>query len=144
MAYNHLTIKTDTRPNGSKILAVNKVDYVNREGIYKDIDEKRMKEHDIFQDIIKGTEPADNPPASEEILYESPFGSILRTIDGSLKISRDASIETVAIALTLAQNLYKDGIQLDGSPKFYSRCCYTVADLSLDIKFQNQKVQERS
>ena len=45
MAYYHLTVKTDTKPDGSKIIATNKVAYNNREGAYADIDEERMVAH---------------------------------------------------------------------------------------------------
>ncbi len=143
MAYYHLTLKTDTKPDGSKVLATHKVDYVNRQGQYENIDEKRMKEHDIFQESIFSSNPIENPPTSDEMLYESPFGSIKRTPGGEIKVSRGASIETVAIALTLAQNLYKGDLEIDGSDKFKARCLYTAADLELNINFKKEALEKK-
>ncbi len=143
MAYYHLTIKTDTKPDGSKISATEKAAYNDREGKYKNIDEERMKEHDIFQETIFSSNPIENFPIQEEMLYESPFGSIKRIPSGEIKVSKNASVETVAIALTLAQNLYNGDIEIDGTDKFLSRCLHTSADLELNINFKNQQFNEK-
>ena len=78
MAYYHLTIKSDTKPDGKKVLASMKVDYVNRDGSFNDIDERRMKSHNIFQETISSNHLVENPPIKDEMIYESPFGSIMR------------------------------------------------------------------
>lgn len=142
MAYYYLTLKSDTKPDGSKVAATHKIDYVNRQGQYENIDEERMLQHDIFQETIYSSNPIENPPLNEEMLYESPFGSIKRMPSGEIKVSRDASIETVGIALTLAQNLYNGDIEIDGSEKFRARCLYTTADLELNIQFKKNELEK--
>lgn len=142
MAYYHLRIKTDVKPDGSKISATEKMAYNNREGKYENIDEERMAAHDIFQETIYSKSPIENFPQKEEMLYESPFGSIKRNPTGEIKVSRGASIETVAIALTLAENLYKGDIEIEGSDQFKARCLHTAADLELNTNFKNQEYQK--
>lgn len=143
MAYYHLRIKSDTKPDGKKVLAAVKVDYVHREGPYKDIDKRRMQSHNIFQETISSKHLVENPPVKDEMIYESPFGSIMREHKtGALKISKDASIETVAIALSLAEKLFDGDLTIKGSKKFKSRCQYTSADLDLKINFHDKSISE--
>ena len=102
----HLHLKTDRRPNGSKVAAVEKIEYINRTGKYKDIDDERMRQHDIFQYAIFAPKAAEHHIERDQLLYESPFGKIKETTDGKIVISKNASIETIAIvfqALFLAK-----------------------------------------
>ena len=48
----HLHLKTDQKPDGTKISAIEKIEYINRDGKYKDIDEERLRQHDVFQCAI--------------------------------------------------------------------------------------------
>ena len=90
----HLHLKTDHKPDGTKISAVAKIDYINREGKYKDIDEARLRQHDVFQCSIFALNAIERHLDREQLLYESPFGKIKQTADGKIMISQHASVET--------------------------------------------------
>ena len=94
----HFHIETDKRPDGKKISAIEKVDYINREGKYADLDEERLRSHDIFQHTISAPSASKHHLDRERMLYESPFGSIKQTVNGEIMVSKDASVETISIA----------------------------------------------
>ena len=115
----HLHLKTDTKPGGGKVAAVEKIDYINREGKYKDIDEERLRQHDIFQHAIYSPKAIERHLERDQLLYESPFGKIKQTADGKIMVSQNASVETVAIALTVAARVFgNEHLILEGDRRF--------------------------
>ena len=134
----HLHLKTDQRPNGTKISAVEKIEYINREGKYKDIDNERLRQHDIFQCSIFASNAIERHLDREQLLYESPFGKIKQTTDGKIMVSKKASVETVAIALSVAMRIYgKNKLTLEGDHRFYGKVIVAGSEIDLPLTFEN-------
>lgn len=137
----HLHLKTDHKPDGTKISAVAKIDYINREGKYKDIDEARLRQHDVFQCSIFALNAIERHLDREQLLYESPFGKIKQTADGKIMISQHASVETVAIALSVAKRIYgKEKLILEGDRRFYGKVMVAGGEIALPLNFENEAI----
>ena len=143
MAYYHLEIKSDKRPDGTKIAAALKSEYIDREGQYKDLDEKRMAAHNIFQNAITSEVSIERAIEKDMLLYESPFGSIIRAQDGSIKTSNEASIETIAIALALAEKIYGEPISLHGDQRFQAQVLVAANEMDLPIHFADALLEKQ-
>ena len=73
MALYYFTLKGDKRPGkfGSHVKAVEHVDYIDREGKYKNIDKKDPKSLD---NIITTKDVPNALNGSTVLLYDSPYG----------------------------------------------------------------------
>ena len=137
----HFHIETDKRPDGKKISAIEKVDYINREGKYADLDEERLRSHDIFQHTISAPSASKHHLDRERMLYESPFGSIKQTVNGEIMVSKDASVETISIALAVASKLYGDEkFSLSSNARFRGRALVAGSELDLPIRFTEENL----
>lgn len=130
MANYHFRIKTDKKKDGTRVLASNHVTYINREGKYKDIDERGIGSLS-YVDTIAGEHPIEHPPERETILYKSPYGTIKQDTMGAIHVSQNASIETVAIALSVARNVYGDSLSMKGRRAFYAKALLAGRDMDL-------------
>lgn len=140
----HFQLKTDTRPDGKKVSATEKVDYINREGKYADLDEDRLRSHDIFQHTISAPSAGENRLERDRMLYESPFGNIKQTADGNIMVSKDASVETISIALAVASKIYGDGkLSLSSDAKFRGRALVAGSELDLPIRFADENLNKK-
>ena len=134
MAMYHFRIKTDKKPDGTMISAVKHTDYIERTGKYKNQDIKDDILNQKFENTISGS-AKDSTNNEEGILYHSPYGDII-TENNSIKVSKNASIETIAIALAIAEKIYtKEKINLKGSNNFKARTLIAAKNLNLDIYF---------
>lgn len=70
-----------------------------------------------YRDCLTGKNAILNLPKSERLIYESPFGNIKQDENG-IYISQGASVETVAIALSVAEKIYGREISVRGSDLF--------------------------
>ena len=89
MACYHLRIKTDKKPDGMKVSATEHVDYLHRDGKYRDADVRddlRTGERD-FKNLVTGESPILSLPKKRVLLYSSPFGKIILAQDG-IRVSR--------------------------------------------------------
>ncbi|MBQ8698666.1 MAG: MobA/MobL family protein [Schwartzia sp.] len=140
----HFDLKTDKRPDGKKISPVEKVDYINREGKYADLDENRLRSHDIFQHTISSSSAVECYLKRDQMLYESPFGSIKQTADGKIMVSKDASVETISIALAVAMKIYGDKkLSLSSDAMFRGRALVAGRELDLPIRFAEEKLDKK-
>lgn len=139
MAQFRFEIKSDNRKTGEKTAAAEHASYIDREGKYKDIDQKRLLEMG-FSNVIKGPKLIEHQPGKEVLLYSSPFG-IIRQDDEGIKVSAEASQETIAIALMVAQNVYGPNLEFNGTENFKPVIARTANSLELPIVF-DENVEE--
>lgn len=140
----HLHLKTDTKPGGGKVAAVEKIDYINREGKYKDIDEERLRQHDIFQHAIYSPKAIERHLERDQLLYESPFGKIKQTADGKIMVSKNASVETVAIALTVAARVFgNEHLILEGDRRFEGKALVAGSEIYLPLHFEDATIDAK-
>lgn len=144
MANYHFRIKTDKKKDGTRVLASNHVTYINREGKYKDIDERGIGSLS-YVDTITGERSIEHPPERETILYKSPYGTIKQDTTGAIHVSQNASIETVAIALSVASNVYGDSLSVKGRRAFYAKALLAGRDMDLPPCFSpemNERLEQ--
>lgn len=135
LAIFRFEIKTDTKKTGDKISATKHVDYINREGKYKDIDQKDLEKM-ATENYITGPNILEHQPGAEIILYSSPFG-VIKQDDQGIKVSRQASNQTIAIALLLSQKIYGENISLHGDDRFIDGCICVEHNMKLGLEFDS-------
>lgn len=124
--------------------AVEKIDYINREGKYKDIDEERLRQHDIFQHAIFSPKAIERHLERDQLLYESPFGKIKQTADGKIMVSQNASVETVAIALTVAARVFgNEHLILEGDRRFEGKALVAGSEIYLPLHFEDTAIDAK-
>lgn len=144
MAMYHFRIKSDKRTNGSITNAVSHIKYINREGEYADVDSKQELANQHFsQNIISGQNSSIMPDFdSMEMLYRSPFGSIIGVHD-TICISDNPSPTTIDIAVTYAYKQSDGILNINGTTEFKAQVILCAADLNLDVKFYDQEMQKQ-
>ena len=102
MAMYHFRLKSDKKPNGTKISAVKYVEYIDREGSFAH-DEQWKENNKFVGDSIKTEETSNVLGGLNALLYKTDeFGSIRNTERG-LEVTENASLTTISIALMLAK-----------------------------------------
>ena len=129
MANYHFKLKTDKKKDGTRVRATNHVTYINREGKYKDIDERGIGSL-AYADTLTGVRHIEHLPDRETLLYKSPYGTIKQDKTG-IHISKNASVETVAIALSVARNVYGDNLTVRGDKKFFAKALLAGRDMNV-------------
>lgn len=142
MACYHFTIKTDKKPDGTKVAASTHVDYIAREGKYKDYDYPEQIENVIPDNRIFSDAPIEEAPELTRLLYRSPFGNIYYSNNGVL-VSNNASVETVAIALGVTEKLYGGKVSLSGSELFQAQVLVAANELDLPLHFASTNLEEK-
>lgn len=140
MAVFHFEIKSDRRKGGKQTSALQHVKYINREGPYQDVDERELIKIPA-ENVITGPELHEHAPGRELLLYSSPFG-VIKQDDSGIRVSRNASTQTVAIALEVARRLYGNALELRGQERFQQQAVTASSQLHLDIQFQSKLHQE--
>lgn len=134
MAMYHLSLHKDMKPDGLKVQGSNHVEYIRREGKFKDVD----REPDNF--IAR----ADGKPffgGELGLLYKSSYGNITNTPQG-LKIDGNSSPTTIATALMIAHQMQKNGkLDLRGSEAFIKKAIKGATAGRLPVSFSNPRVQ---
>lgn len=141
MAMFHFRIKSDKKPNGTKISAVQHVEYINREGKFST--PEQWEEKNKFVGNVITTEKTPNTFGGQNLLlYKTDdFGSIINTAKG-IEVSENASEETIAIALVLASNTMKNQpLILLGSEEFKKAALKTAVVKDLPISFNDLSAQ---
>ena len=144
MACYHLRIKTDKKPDGMKVSATEHVEYLNRDGRYRDVDAREELRTGVrdFKNLITGEFPILGLPKHRMLLYSSPFGKIVLDQDG-VRVNRHASPETAAIALSVAQKIFGDELTVCGHEKFCASCLSVERDLQLGLHFRDEKMEHQ-
>lgn len=137
MALYHFTVKSNTKPSGQKISAVDHVKYINREGRFADYDQQ----DDMFlENLILSNGKKDIFNGVTQLLYLSPFGKIYNTERG-LSLTHDPSLETIATALMVANESMKEPLVIKGSRSFQAKCILAAVQTDLPIEFADEQMQ---
>lgn len=135
----HFRIKSDKKKDGARVSASTHATYIDREGKYADYDEKNLDRLQ-YDNVITGEHPIEHLPRRELILYKSPFGCIKQD-DSGIRISDNASTETVAIAMMVAKNLYGNELSVKGSPRFEKKMVTAACVMETPIRFQEPELE---
>lgn len=133
MALFHFEIKSDKRKSGNRTSAKEHVTYIDREGKYRDIDQRDLEKVST-ENIISGIASI-KKIGRELLLYSSPFGTI-KLDDSGVKISRNASPQTIATAMLIAKEVYDCELSVRGMEAFKKSAASIAADLELPLQFE--------
>ena len=141
MAMYHFRIKSDKKPNGTKISAVQHVEYINREGKFSTPEQWQQK-NKFVGDFIS-TEKFPNAFGGQNfLLYKTDdFGSI-RNSQRGIEVTENASEETIAIALVLASHVMNhQPLVINGTEEFKKAVLKTAVLQDLPISFDDLTMQ---
>ena len=141
MAMFHFRLKSDKKPNGTKISAVKHVDYIRREGAYAGLEQRQAKT-EFTGNIITTAETPNALGGQTALLYKTDdFGSIRNSADG-IEISKNASPTTISIALMFAsETMNHQPLILHGSPEFQEAVLGATVQDELEITFADPLLQ---
>ena len=137
----HFRIKSDKKPNGTKVSAVKHVEYINREGKFST--PEQWHENNIFVGNVITTDKSPKAFGGQDfLLYKTDdYGSIRNTARG-IEVTQNASEETIAIALVLAtQTMDNQPLILRGSDEFKKEALKTAVQKDLPISFYDLSFQ---
>ena len=126
----HFRIKSDKKPNGTKISAIKHVEYINREGTFAH--EELWKQSNKFvANFITTVQMPNTLDGINALLYKTDdFGSIKNSERG-IEVTENFSHTTIVIALMLADKaLNHQPLMINGSPDFHK----TVLQVALQDK----------
>ena len=123
MAMYHFRIKSDKKPNGTKISAVKHVEYINREGTFAH-DEHWKRTNKFVGNFITTAQMPNALNGLNALLYKTDdFGSI-RNSKRRIEVTENFSNTTITIALMLADKaLNHQPLIINGSSDFSIRQC---------------------
>ena len=142
MAMFHFRLKSDKKPNGTKISAVKHVEYINREGSFSH-DEHWQKTNKFVGDCITTTQTPNVLDGLETLLYKTDdFGSIKNSKRG-IEVTENASSTTLSIALMLAaETMNNQPLIINGSPDFHKAILQTALLSNLPVTFADRLLQK--
>lgn len=141
MAMYHFRIKSDKKPNGSKVSAVKHVEYINREGTFAH--EEHWKEANKFvRNFISTAKTPNALNGLNALLYKTDdFGSIKNSERG-IEVTENFSHTTISIALMLAvETMGHQPLIINGSPDFHKTVLEVAFQDNLPISFQDKLMQ---
>lgn len=141
MAMFHFRLKSDKKPNGTKISAVKHVEYINREGSFSH-DEHWKQTNKFVGNFITTAQMANALNGLEMLLYKTDdFGSIKNSAKG-IEVTENASTTTLSIALMLAtETMNNQPLIIHGSPDFHKAVLQTALLANLPITFADRLLQ---
>ena len=141
MAMFHFRIKSDKKPNGSKVSAVKHVEYINREGTFAH--EEHWEETNKFVGNFISTAKMPNAlNGLNTLLYKTDdFGSIKNSERG-IEVTENFSPTTISIALMLAaETMGHQPLIINGTPDFHKTVLEVAFQDNLPISFQDKLMQ---
>lgn len=144
MAVFRFELKSDMRRNGQRISAAKHAEYIDRQGRYRDVDEKQLQKLPSSNRIL-GVQATEHLPEKETLLYSSPFGVIKQDTSGII-VSPHASPQTIAIAIEVARRIYGPTLQITGEDNFIHQALASISELNLDVKLAgplNEQLQKK-
>ena len=141
MAMYHFRLKSDKKPNGTRVSAVKHVEYIRREGNFAE-QEQWQSETKFVGNVITTAEKTNALDGQTALLYKTDdFGSIRNTEQG-IEVSEQASPTTISIALILAhESLNRQPLILHGSPEFKKSVLKAAVFDELEITFADHLLQ---
>ena len=141
MAMYHFRIKSDKKPNGSKVSAVKHVEYINREGTFAH--EEHWKETNKF--VANFITTAKTPNAFdglETLLYKTDDYGSIKNSERGIEVTENFSHTTISIALMLAaETMGHQPLIINGSPDFHKTVLEVALHDNLPISFQDKLMQ---
>ena len=137
----HFRIKSDKKPNGTKVSAVKHVEYINREGTFAH-DEHWKQNNKFVGNFITTVQMPNALDGINALLYKTDdFGSI-RNSERGIEVTENFSHTTIAIALLLADKaLSHQPLIINGSPDFHKAVLQVALKNNLSISFQDKLMQ---
>ena len=141
MAMFHFRLKSDKKPNGTKISAVKHVEYINREGAFSD--DEHGQENDKFVGDFITTEKSPNALGGQNILlYKTNGFGLIRNTEQGIEVTKNASETTIATALLLAaETMNHQPLIIKGSEEFKKEVLKTEVLQDLPISFDDLLMQ---
>lgn len=145
MACYHFRLKTDKKPSGLRVSAIEHLSYIHRAGKYQNIDQRDLMNQGVksYANYLGGHFPILSLPNHPVLLYNSPFGKIKLDAKG-VHASDRASIETEAIALLVAQKIFGDELDVHGDARFERDVIGISRDLELGVHFTDIRLEQRN
>ena len=142
MAMFHFRLKSDKKPNGTKISAVKHVEYINREDSFSH-DEHWKESNKFVGDFITTVQTPNALNGLEMLLYKTDdFGSIKNSERG-IEVTKNASSTTLSIALMLAaETMNNQPLIINGSPDFHKAVLQTALLANLPVTFADRLLQK--
>ena len=141
MVMYHFRIKSDKKPNGTKISAVQHVEYINREGKFS-TPEQWQEKNKFVGDFISSEKLSNAFGGQNFLLHKTDdYGSIRNTQRG-IEVTKNASEETIATALVLASLVMNNQpLIINGSEEFKKEVLKTAILQDLPISFDDLSFQ---
>ena len=137
MAMFHFRIKSDKKPNGTKISAIKHVEYINREGAFSN--NKHRQGVDKFVGNFITTDKIPNTLICDNVLlYKTNGLGSIRNTEKGIDVSLNASETTIATALVLAyETMHHQPLIINGSEEFKKSVLKTAILQDLPIAFDD-------
>ena len=137
----HFRIKTDKKPDGTRISAVQHVDYIRHEGNFAE-EQEWAKNNKFVGNVISSTDKKEACKGQETLLYKTDdFGSIRNTEHG-IEVTEKATPTTIAVALMLAyETMNQKPLIISGSTQFKKSVVETAILANLPISFADKLMQ---
>lgn len=149
MAMFHFRIKSDKKPDGTKVSAFKHVEYIRREGNFAQVENWEEK-NKFVGNFISSADVKNICDGQNFLLYKTDeFGSI-RNSEKGIEVTENYSPTTLAVALTLAdKTMNHQSLIISGSPNFKQSVLQAALDFNLDVSFadklmQNEFVRKKS
>ena len=142
MAMFHFRLKSDKKPDGTKISAVQHVDYIRREGNFANIE--HWKENNKFSgNFISSAQTQNILNGQNFFLYKTDDFGFIRNSENGIEVTENFSPTTLAIALTLADTtMNHQPLIISGSPYFKKSVINAAIYFNLNISFADKFMQE--
>ena len=138
MAMFHFRIKSDKKSDGSKVSAVQHVDYIRRQGIYSD--EKESKK--FIENFISAKNIQSSTDQFDLLYKTDEFGCISNSPNG-ITVTNKPSSTTFAIALKIADETYNhQPLVINGSNNFKKKVINAASLFQLNINFDDENLQQ--
>ena len=141
MAMFHFRLKSDKKPDGTKISAVKHVEYIRREGNFADIEQWQEK-NKFSGNFISSAETKNILDGQNILLYKTDdFGSIKNSSKG-IEVTENASLTTISIALMLAdETMNHKPLNISGSANFKKSVIQSALLANLSVSFTDKILQ---
>ena len=142
MAMFFFRLKSDKKPDGTKISAVKHVEYIHREGNFAQAEQWEQK-NKFVGNFISSAEIKDTCGGQNFLLYKTDeFGSI-RNSETGIEVTENFSPTTLAIALTLAdKTMDHQPLTISGSSNFKKSLINAALLADLNISFADKFMQD--
>mgnify|MGYP007102009945 CR=1 FL=1 len=137
----HFRLKSDKKPDGTRISPIQHVDYIRHKGNFAEAREWQAN-NKFVGNFISSAEIKNACKNLNSLLYKTDnFGSIRNTAEG-LEVTEKASLTTIAVALMLAdETMNHQPLIISGSKEFIRQVLDTAIFENLPISFTDKRIQ---